>query len=147
MKKLLYQHCLSLVENKIDRLKTAIGDLSEAAKNESKSSAGDKYETGLEMLQQEREKYKVQLRAVLLQQKTLANINPTVSKNTVELGSFVKTNHGTFFMSIGVGKVVLDDQNYFVISLSSPIGQILKDKKAGEKAVFNGRTYVLEEVT
>ena len=54
-KERVYQQFLQLIKDKILSLETILNDLNESAKNETKSTAGDKHETALAMLQIEQE--------------------------------------------------------------------------------------------
>ena len=53
IKQELYKQCKNYVSNCIDTAQKAIDDAVESANDDTKSSAGDKYETGREMMQQE----------------------------------------------------------------------------------------------
>lgn len=53
LKEALLAHCFAFVEKRIDTAKTALADAQDASNDDTKSSAGDKYETGREMMQQE----------------------------------------------------------------------------------------------
>jgi hypothetical protein len=62
IKESLYNHCMRYVQERIARIQNEI-DLHQAAANEeTKSSAGDKYETGRAMAQLDIERNSVQLR-------------------------------------------------------------------------------------
>lgn len=52
----LYQHCLAFVEKRIETAKTALQQAREASNDDTKSSAGDKFETSREMAQQDIER-------------------------------------------------------------------------------------------
>ena len=61
LKKDLYLFCQAYISNRKARIEARIAAVSEALEAESKSSAGDKHETGRAMLQLEREKLGHQL--------------------------------------------------------------------------------------
>ena len=83
----------------------------------------------------------------LLQLKKLINkINPTAKKLSVTLGSLVKTNHGWLHISVPLGNLKIDETNIMVVSLVSPIGQILQNKNAGESVQFNGKKWEILRV-
>ena len=56
IKKQLYQKILSIANDRVSNLKRIILETQESANNETKSSAGDKHETGRAMAQLETEK-------------------------------------------------------------------------------------------
>jgi len=89
--------------------------------SETKSSAGDKHETGRAMLQLEMEKAGQQLAIVNQMQAQIAKINVDTSGTKSCLGSLIITNKFKYYLSISVGMVTIDSEDYFVVSPSSPI--------------------------
>ena len=78
---------------------------------------------------------------------TLKLISPKIVSNSVVLGSVVKTTNNNFYISIGAGKIDIDDStSYFAISRNSPIGLLLKNKQKGDSIEFNGNTFKILEV-
>lgn len=142
----LHQQCSTIIEQRITDLKSILQEAQDAANNETKSSAGDKHETGRAMAQLETEKLTGQLAEVLKTQETIQKINPNSIHNSITLGSLVNTNNGTFYIAIGLGKVTINNTSYFVISSVSPIGQLLMGLKANDTFSFNGKNYVIGEI-
>lgn len=62
------------------------------------------------------------------------------------LGSIVKTNQMTFYIATSIGKIELDNETYYAISLSSPIGQLLKNKTVDTSFEFNQNKYTITEI-
>jgi len=134
-----------MVNSRISELSTALKDIQEAANNDTKSSAGDKYETGREMAQLEANKISTQLAEANKQKKVLNKID--LSKNkTIGLGSLVVTTNGTFYLAVGLGKIEIEGQTIFVVSSLSPIGQLLLNKKEKESFFFNNINYEILKV-
>jgi len=146
LKSSLYQHCLQQVQQRIETAKKAIADAQAAANNNTKSSAGDKYETGRAMMQMERDKATTHLAGTLELEKSLKGMDPEVPLDEVAYGSLVKTQEHYFFVGVPLGKIELEDQVYWAISAVSPVGAQLLGKKAGESTTFNGRLYSIEGV-
>lgn len=137
---------LSLITMKIDQLRKELDNCQAAANNESKSSAGDKYETGRAMMHLEQGKLTSMLNQILKQEKVLREINPSTSKSKVELGSLVKTQETTFFISVSLG-VIDTEPKVLCISPVSPLGQVMEGKSQGDEVTFNGKKYLIEEVS
>ena len=138
--------CRETLEKKILALEKRLVDIAESRNNETKSSAGDKYETGRAMMQMEEDKAATQLQQL---QQTLAQLNQLdwQSKHQeVKPGCLVSTNKGSFFIGIGLGKIVVDEQRIFAISIRSPIGQVLQGKKVGDQVQFNQVVYQLLDI-
>jgi len=146
LKGLVYHKILEELDRKIEVISAAIAFAKDSRNNDTKSSAGDKYETGREMMQIEIEKNEVLLNQTAKQRKELARIDVSEEFNKVAFGSLVVTDKGTYFISIGIGKIQIDDQICYAISLASPIGALLKDKAVGDEVSFQGRTFVIELV-
>lgn len=146
LKKALVEACHQIVDAKIAEARKGIAELEESSSHETKSSAGDKYETGRAMMQLEKEKLSSRLAEAMKWQKVLAQINIEKKPGKAELGSLVITNQGLFFLSIAGGNVKLEGKDYFLVSLASPAGAALKDKKPGDRLVFNGRAFEVLEV-
>lgn len=147
IKKQLYDKLVHIAEQRVTDLKTIIQEAQNAANNETKSSAGDKHETGRAMAQLETEKLNTQLLEALKLTETLSKINPDQKHLIVGLGSLVLTNNGNFFIGASIGKIEYNDEIYFAISAVSPIGQLLATKKEKETFSFNNRTYMILSVT
>lgn len=124
----------------------SIKSAKESRNKDTKSSAGDKYETGRAMIQIEIEKNEVQLSKTMNLQKELSKIDLIKEFNKVEFGSLIQTNHGIYLISIGLGKIVVNNTAYYAISLASPIGQVLRDKIIGDEVQFQGRQYILQDI-
>lgn len=126
----------SLVSSRIDEAKKEIASINNSKANETKSSAGDKYETGMAMLQIEEQKANVQLAKANDLKKALSLIDPSEIHEEVQLGSWVETSSGNFFLSIGLGKLIIEEEEVFVLSITSPLGLHLKGKKSGDIVDF-----------
>jgi len=124
----------------------AIADAQKASTDDTKSSAGDKYETGREMMQQETNRNMAQLNEANKLLVTLNRINISGTSIHAESGSVIVTNNGNFYLAISAGTLVLDGKTYFAVSPASPVGNLLGGKKAGEEFALNGKRYKIESV-
>lgn len=143
----LKAYCIQHTEARIAEIVYAKQQSQESLESDTKSSAGDKYETSREMIQQDLTRYQVQLLQAqqdlgLLQQLHLKKEQPVVT-----LGSLVKTDKGFYFIAISLGNIKLEDKPYIVISASSPIGKLFFGKAAGEHIVFNGSQQEILEIS
>ncbi|MRT94687.1 3-oxoacyl-ACP synthase [Ancylomarina sp. 16SWW S1-10-2] len=146
LKGFVYHKILDELDRKIEVINKAIASAKDSRNNDTKSSAGDKYETGREMMQIEIEKNEVLLNQTAKQRKELARIDITEEFNKVAFGSLVETDNGTYFISIGIGKVQVDNQTCYAISLASPIGGLLKDKAVSDEVTFQNSTFVIKGI-
>jgi transcription elongation GreA/GreB family factor len=146
LKTKLYNLCLAYVEQRLRNIQTAIDAASESGNDETKSSAGDKHETGRAMMQLEQEKNTKQLEETLILKKQLHKINPNQQALTINPGSIVITTKGNFYISISAGKIKVDNTEYIAVSAQSPIGMRLMGLSANQELNFNGMVYKIQEV-
>lgn len=145
IKQKLHDQCLILVRERIATAQAAMDAAYESMLNETKSSAGDKFETSRAMLQAEQDRMKaVIIKSKALEQQ-LKNIDLNISEN-IQTGSLVLTSGLDYYISIGLGKMRLEKETYYTISSISPIGQLLIGKRAGEEVSFNGKTFTIDRV-
>ncbi|MFK5877940.1 MAG: 3-oxoacyl-ACP synthase [Flavobacteriaceae bacterium] len=146
IKQKLYNHCQEFVNQKLETIQKTILSNKEALNSETKSSAGDKHETGRAMLQLEMEKAGQQLKVVQQMQEKISRIDVS-SKNSIGcLGSLITTNSHNYYLAVSIGKVTIDSKDYFVISSSSPIGKLLLGKTENEEIQFNGKQYIIDAI-
>jgi transcription elongation GreA/GreB family factor len=146
LKEKLYLQCLDYVQKRMEAAELGIKEAQQASKDDTKSSAGDKYETGRAMMQLETDRNLAQLNEANKLKVALTLVSPTVLSKQVENGSVVITNNGKFYIAISAGTLVVDDEQYFAISPASPIGLKMKGLKAGDEFNLNGKGYQIENV-
>ncbi|MDP3682491.1 MAG: 3-oxoacyl-ACP synthase, partial [Ignavibacteria bacterium] len=125
IKQQLYSECVNYVETKIEQITTAVNELQQASKLETKSSMGDKYEIGRASIQLEMEKYAQQLTEFTHLEKNLFQINANKQYDSVQPGCLVCTNNGNYFIAITAGEFEIEGVKYLTISLASPLGKEL----------------------
>lgn len=146
LKEQLYLLCVDYIMNRETEIKKVIAEAQDAANNETKSSAGDKYETGREMMQQEIQQNQARLNELNKLKTALEYIAPTQTSASVVPGSVVYTNNGNFYISISAGQLKVDATTFYAISASSPIGLKLMSQKAGYSFELNGKGFVIEKI-
>jgi hypothetical protein len=142
----LKQLCESIIEQRISAAKKIIQNIQEAANNEEKSSAGDKYETGRAMGHLQKDMHSRQLNEYL---KELAGLHSIVSSLLYETpcaGAFIETNDASFFIAAGLGKQMAEGKNIFFLSPYAPLAAALQNKKAGDSFLFNGKNIMIKDV-
>lgn len=143
-KERVYEVCSHLLSNKIRLVQQTLNDLKESASNETKSTAGDKHETALAMLQIEQKNAAAQLENLILQKAVLDKIIPAVTAGCIANGTLVKTNSGYLFISIPLGKIIVDAIAVIALSPQSPLGIKLMRLNVGQTVTVNGINYLIE---
>jgi transcription elongation GreA/GreB family factor len=140
LKETLFIQSKTFVNNRLQTVEAIIASNKKALHSETKSSAGDKHETGRAMLQLEMEKASQQLAGIAIMKQTLAKVDVSKQSETVCLGSVVKTSIANYFIAVSAGQLNALNETYFAVSTASPIGKLLLGKKVSDKIVFNGKT-------
>jgi transcription elongation GreA/GreB family factor len=146
-KEALFQHCLGYVQQRIGRIQAEIEQAQNSANEETKSTAGDKYETGRAMAQLEIERNLIQLKEAEKLNSILHALPHSTASNQVKSGSLVTTSKGTFFIAISLGQVAIQDKQYFVVSTDSPIGKLLLGRKKGDSFHWNGSEHTIQAIS
>ncbi|MBI1289335.1 MAG: 3-oxoacyl-ACP synthase [Flavobacteriales bacterium] len=119
MKTTLYSRCLELASEKVNALEAELASMRDAMQTESKSTAGDKHETGRAMIHLEQEKLQKQLAEAKAVVAELEQIKPDQTFETVQKGALVQTNRATFFIAVGLGRINQNGTDVFVVSRPS----------------------------
>jgi transcription elongation GreA/GreB family factor len=129
-------------------IRQAIAETQDSADQESKSSAGDKYETGLSMMQLDMEKQAEQLNETIRTRDSLQQLKAfeDLNGNGIRPGNAVETSQGNFYIAISAGQLKVNEQTYFAVSPATPIGSKLMGLKVGEGFTFNGKNYKVDKV-
>jgi hypothetical protein len=146
IKKELYRLASQIISEKLKFNQVTLQELKESAGNETKSSAGDKHETGRAMVHLEQEKMVQQLASNQSIQSVLHKIDPEISNPAISLGSLVITDKLRFFVSVPLGKVELNNNEYYLVSLTSPLAKQFVGKQKGDSIQFNNQDYLVEEI-
>jgi transcription elongation GreA/GreB family factor len=137
IKKNLLEACLFFVNKKQQTISSMIASNKKALLSETKSSAGDKHETGRAMIQLEMEKAGDQLAEINEMNAVLKKIDIEKASKIVCLGSLIITNKANYYLAISVGKITINLVDYYAVSTNSPIGKQLLGKKIGDVIPFN----------
>ena len=140
IKEALFSQCQSFVNKRLQTVEAVLSSNQKALQSETKSSAGDKHETGRAMLQLEMEKAGQQLAGITQMKVVLSKIDILKTSKNACLGSVIITAKVSYFLSISAGQLVVADKSYFAISVSSPMGKLLLGKQEKEVISFNGKT-------
>ena len=142
----VYNHFLQLVNDRAAAIQQVLDGLKESAANETKSTAGDKHETALAMLQIEQENTRQKYREATEQKAQLDKINIELISCQIIKGSLIKTDKGYFFLSVALGKSMIDDIPVIAISSQSPLGAKLLGLTVNNMLKINEINYIVETI-
>lgn len=146
IKELICNELLFSQKQKIKSLELLINSTTESRDTANKSSAGDKHETSRAKVQTEIDNYSRQLDLALNNLHIIEKVNSSKNNNLATQGSLITTNKGVFFIAIGIGKLQIRSNNYFIISLLSPIGSVMRGLSKNEKFTFRGIKYSIKNI-
>lgn len=145
-KEQLKAHGLILLKARMDAAEFAMQQAQEAANNEEKSSAGDKYETARSMSQLDKAMNARQLEAAKLQFMHLQNIVVDTAFESFVVGSVALINQQYYFLSVGLGNVEIDGQKIIFVSPQAPLCIALFQKKVNDVISFQGKNLKIETI-
>lgn len=146
VKENLYSLCLAFIDSRLLVVNKTINDIQNALQSETKSSAGDKHETGRAMLQLEREKAGHQLAEIEKQKQILQKINTEVNHQKVTLGSVVYTSKANYFIAISAGEISIANEQFYAISIATPMAELLLSKQVGNTVQFRNETITITKI-
>ena len=147
IKRQLFEKCKENADDRIRHAKEAMLAAQEAANEESKSSAGDKYNTVRALMQIETDRYARQLIEAQKLAGTMDLIHIERQHDQLDLGSLVETDNGNYFIATSVGKITIDDFTAYAISAASPLGHQLMGKKEGDQLSFNNKKITINRIS
>ena len=143
LKQELVEELTLILDSKIASIKKDIELTQKSANEETKSSMGDKYETGRAMAQNEKLKKQSILNNFLLLKKTLIQITFNDSEK-IQFGSLVALDQMNVFISIALGEIEYKGNKYFCISPTTPLGKKLINKVKGDEIKLNKQVQILK---
>ena len=142
----VFHHYKNLLDDKISALQRVLDDLKESGSNETKSTAGDKHETALAMLQIEQANKRAQMKDLLEQRAVLNKFDPTIQAIQIVPGSLVKAATQYYFVSVALGKAMIEGRLVIALSPLSPLGKTMLGARPGEKVGLNQVSFTIDEI-
>lgn len=142
----LIDACRQYLKTRTEIINKAMKALTEDLENESRSSAGDKYETAREMINIEWNKLSVQLNGYDRLAQILRRIEKHKPSGKAVLGSIVKTEGANYFIAIPAGEIMVNNQKFYAVGIQAPIAQKMLGKQTGDKFEMNGKEFRITEI-
>jgi hypothetical protein len=142
----LKRRALDGIGERIAVAREAIDQSQQAANQEEKSSAGDKYETGRAMGHLQKDMYARQLAESIKELAALHAVNTDTLYAIAGAGAFVRGDGIAFFIAAGLGRQQTEGQTIFFLSPLAPLARTLQNKKSGDTLTFNGSLITILEI-
>ena len=143
IKEKIFNACIELVGKRFENIQNNIKEIHDDLRSETKSSAGDKHETGRAMMHLERERFGVQLSEINKLRTVLQKINIENKSKRISVGSLVYTSQNNYFIAVSLGAIEINGNLFYVISPQTPIGKLLMGRAIGDIIEFNGKTFTI----
>jgi transcription elongation GreA/GreB family factor len=146
LKSTVHQALTDVLVQKYEELNTIRLEASDGKSNDAKSSAGDKHEVGVAMVQLEQEKLGKQVQIIEEQLTLLSRIDLSKNHVKISMGSLVNCENQWYYFSIGHGLLHVDNQSVFCLNPQAPLGKEMIGKVAGDLVSFQGRKMVIQSI-
>jgi hypothetical protein len=136
---------LSAIGAKAKEVQARMADLRSDLNSESKSTSGDKHETGRAMIQMEMENLGKQSE-IWNQMYSQATTISESDSFRIELGSLFKMDAVWYFVSVSFGKLIIEENMVMCISPTSPLSQTILGISEHSNFVFNQTQRTIEQI-
>ena len=140
----LVEECRKQQQKVVDNLRQEIAETQQSANDY--GSPKDRYDSFRMQLLRKKDMFSQQLEKALAEFYALDKIDIKKPMNKGGFGSVVFLTDQKIFISIGLGKIILDDYVYYAVSVKVPISQAVIGKQKGDVIQFNGKTSEIVEV-
>ena len=141
LKLAVHRQCLELLEERILSVRSSIDEMRTSARESSKSSAGDKHETGRAMTDLEIEKQQVSLRHLQQMLTCISQLDPQKIMTKAAPGALFSTSQGLIYIAVPLGRLKVENAGVLVISPEAPIVPAFGKYPHEKTIIFNGRSY------
>jgi hypothetical protein len=137
MKQKILDACFAQQEKVRENLKVVMEEVADSA--EEYGLPKDLYDSYRNQMMSKREMFAQQLLKINEQVDILRRVDMTREFSQVRFGAVVITESQKLFVASGIGKVMVDNDEYFVISAMVPFYNAIDGKRAGDTFEFRGR--------
>jgi len=143
-KKQLYNRCMEILEESAETARQQMNEVQEDA-NEAELEH-DVFDGSRSELLRKRDIYAEQLQKAVDEIQILKKVSFDQLSEQVEFGAVVITNKQKIFITLGLGKVTMDGETYFVISKDVPIYKAMEGLKKGDEFEFNNIKFTIKDL-
>lgn len=144
LKQKVLDACFEQQDKVMRNLKVVMEEVADSA--EEYGLPKDLYDSYRNQMMSKREMFAQQLQKIQEQVEILRRVDMTRTYKSVRFGAIVITESQRLFIAAGIGKVVVDGDEYFVISAMVPFYSAIDGKKAGDTFEFRGKKEKVLEV-
>ncbi|MFP4621403.1 MAG: hypothetical protein ACLFM7_08835 [Bacteroidales bacterium] len=143
-KKAIYNKCLEILENNAEIARNTMNEIQIDA-NEAEQEH-DVFDGSRSELLRKRDIYAEQLQKAVADIHILKKVSFDGIEDKVEFGAVVITDKHNMFVALGLGKIEVDGETYFVISKDVPIYKAMEGLQKGDTFEFNNMKFEIKDV-
>jgi len=136
-KKKLVETCMKEQDQVVEHAKQRMDEAQESANEYGQPQ--DRYDSYRTQMLGKRDMFAKQYCKAVEERNVLDRIDLDEENEQVSFGSVVVTNDQKLFISISLGKIIVDGEEYFAISPLVPLFKSLEGLKKGDSFEFNGK--------
>jgi len=144
IKKKYFDACLHHQNQIIENLKELMNDSQQSANDYGMPK--DRYDSYRMQLLHKRDMYGQQLEKALEELTILKKVDISKEYNDVSFGAIVITDEQKLFISISLGKIEIEGETFYAVSVKVPFYDVIKGKKKGNTIDFRGKLYKILDV-
>jgi len=143
-KKQLFNQCMKILEESAETARQQMNEVQEDA-NEAEQEH-DVFDGSRSELLRKRDIYAEQLQKAVDEIQILKKVSFDRLADQVEFGAVVITNKHKMFIALGLGKVTMNGETYYVISKDVPIYKAMEGLKKGDEFEFNNMKFTIKDL-
>ena len=140
----LHRKSIEVKEESASLLVTAIEEAQQNANEYGQPK--DRYDSFRAQLLRKRDMLAQQLAVIQDEIHVLHQIKPEHVSTKVEPGALVMLNSQTLYILVGIGKMILEGDTFYIVSPVVPIITAMKDMKKGDSFTFRGTTMTILDI-
>jgi hypothetical protein len=140
----LHQKCVEKQKEILENAKAAM-DEAQTAANEY-GAPRDRYDSFRAQLLRKRDLHAAQYEKALNELDFLEKLDPSNLNKELTINTLAITSKQKFYVSVGLGKIILTEGEFYAISPLAPIYQALKEKVTGDTVTFNGQKITIVDL-
>ena len=144
IKNKILQECINQVQKSVDLAQAEMQEHQKMANDYGQPR--DRYDAFRNQMIRKRDQFAKQYQRGLDDLAILDKIDNLQSSTKAEFGAVVVTNMNKLFISISLGKLVIEGEEYFAISTKVPIFNAIEGLEKGSTFSFNGRQFQILDV-
>jgi hypothetical protein len=144
IKEKILAKCIQIKEESEANTLVAMNDAQQSA-NEY-GAPRDRYDSFRAQMMRKRDMLAQQLAVAEEELRFLRQVKPELKSTKVDAGALVRLDSQTLYILVGIGKVVVDDEVFYVVSPVVPLAIAMKNLKQGDSFSFRGNTMKIVEI-